>query len=691
MRTAFSRLASLRSWLGPNYHLEADDALGCLRQRLGRNVPAQIMAFGELPLEDLVERLVKYGPGTHSMAAYKLSDSEKTLLRKLTDALDRRVHDDFFSFSQTLHGAFDNFDPDRPYREALLRNQMSSTAISRPFDGLSPNLDIVKDQPNLNEYTGERQMVLLELLRTAASMAGFRKLDECEFSRVTREIDGFEIEGFVSEQITLSDYAVIEIWVRDLCPMHSAVFGAETEVHEPFCLSEQNAHSSGIAKLFNLGYESLRSSVQKGLDELAERQSRLRKRISNTIHQMLQQQKTQIFRIFGFNKSKPVAALERVKDHRTDEELDDCCNKGETSDTAISHWQTHLFRRVLVVVQPAQQNKSGILARGLLRCQALANSLRIDGSALSNSTNNDLKERIDHPTSSLMRSDNQVKEFELQPTVSTAPIYLRLFKSIRCNALHTLLPSTSLKITSTDRALLLLTVAAGSALPFLRSSSFAMAHPGFAEAAIGSVVLMGILNVWWGVSNRRAAADRQLLRALYFSNIANNRAVLDTVLRQARKNQAKRMLLLYYWLLTVRVDPHHSKLSVSCSLEALHDLQNQIQGWVQSQWDVEMDVEILETLRLLNRLGLVEGVDEQALLRAHQSTTDAAFKTGCFGEEVAQSEHFHGISDDKPWLDSLRVVPLDFAYKNVLHSPLSSSPEIDIDRLCQLPYGHNHQ
>ena len=102
---------------------------------------------------------------------------------------------------------------------------------------------------------------------------------------------------------------------------------------------------------------------------------------------------------------------------------------------------------------------------------------------------------------------------------------------------------------------------------------------------------------------RKLGFMQRLMENLYFRNLDNNAGVFHRLVDDAEEEECKEAILAYYFLLTRK------------EIRSQSLLDSAIESWFRSEWQADIDFEIVDALDKLRDLQLVE-LDEQGKLRA---------------------------------------------------------------------------
>ncbi|MFN3239487.1 MAG: TMEM143 family protein [Pseudomonadales bacterium] len=100
---------------------------------------------------------------------------------------------------------------------------------------------------------------------------------------------------------------------------------------------------------------------------------------------------------------------------------------------------------------------------------------------------------------------------------------------------------------------------------------------------------------------RKLSFMQRLMENLYFRNLDNNAGVFHRLIDDAEEEECKEAILAYYFLLT----------RPAIRSQAL--LDDSIESWFKSEWQADVDFEIMDALGKLERLGLVYDDPETGL------------------------------------------------------------------------------
>lgn len=189
-------------------------------------------------------------------------------------------------------------------------------------------------------------------------------------------------------------------------------------------------------------------------------------------------------------------------------------------------------------------------------------------------------------------------------------IYLKLFKNIPKADIEMVLPDTRLRLRRMDRFMVGGPLVAGIGWTLFQSFSVlaALAAGGFALTtddprlrATGGVLLVLAGYLWRTMSKiktTRLQYLQTLSQGLYFRNLANNRAVLEQVLKFAKDEEEKEALLAYHFL--TRDGPMTGD-----------ELDRRAEAWLQERTGRSTDFDVGDGLDTLDAMDLVDQDGDQ--------------------------------------------------------------------------------
>jgi Protein of unknown function (DUF3754) len=186
---------------------------------------------------------------------------------------------------------------------------------------------------------------------------------------------------------------------------------------------------------------------------------------------------------------------------------------------------------------------------------------------------------------------------ELGPFARSDVLYLRLFKDVPHVDLEMHLPEqgTKVKMRMIDKAQIASPLVVG--LPTL---AFKLLFASLVSPwAIGGVLIAPFsagLNSFFGFQRAKQRHLHNMIRHLYYLNLANNASVINYLIDSAQEEEYKEALLAYYSLWRHRDDPEPWDLE---------RLDAHIEAFVKAKAGLEIDFEIGDALNKLTRLGLL--------------------------------------------------------------------------------------
>jgi hypothetical protein len=114
------------------------------------------------------------------------------------------------------------------------------------------------------------------------------------------------------------------------------------------------------------------------------------------------------------------------------------------------------------------------------------------------------------------------------------------------------------------------------------------------------------MNSFFGFQRAKHKHLSSMIRNLYYLTLANNGSVLTRIVDSAEEEEYKETMLAYYFLWRRLGQPEHW---------SMEQLDSQVEGFLKSVSNVEINFEISDALGKLFRLGLARR-DVQGRLRA---------------------------------------------------------------------------
>ena len=186
-------------------------------------------------------------------------------------------------------------------------------------------------------------------------------------------------------------------------------------------------------------------------------------------------------------------------------------------------------------------------------------------------------------------------------------LYLRLFKDVPHVDMEMHLPEqgTRVRMRNLDKAQI-----ASPLLFGLPTFAFKLFSASFlSPIAMGAVMAAPItagLRSFFGFRHATQKHLHHMIRNLYYLTLANNASVVSSVIDAAEEEEFKEAILAYFFLWINREDPEPWD---SARLDA------RVEAFIRDQTDAEVDFEIADALRKLERFGIVQR-DLQGHLRA---------------------------------------------------------------------------
>ena len=195
---------------------------------------------------------------------------------------------------------------------------------------------------------------------------------------------------------------------------------------------------------------------------------------------------------------------------------------------------------------------------------------------------------------------------KLPKTNSDDFIYLKLFKNIPQEDLEMMFPNTQVQFRLFDKIKLGMTAGGGTVAGVAGAASKAMA----AIAAANPIALAGSIFGIVGIITRQVmnffnTRNRYMLalsQRLYFHSLADNRGALTLLCDRGEEEDIKEDLLMYHFL------SHHPT-----PRDELDQLDKKIEAYLYEQYQVQVDFDIDDALRRLERDGLIKENEQKAL------------------------------------------------------------------------------
>lgn len=181
-------------------------------------------------------------------------------------------------------------------------------------------------------------------------------------------------------------------------------------------------------------------------------------------------------------------------------------------------------------------------------------------------------------------------------------VYLKLFKNVPTVDLEMLFPDTEIKIRLFDKMKVVLPLAAGAASSLYKIGGYVLGHGAdqhlWTQVGFWTLVggLFGIaLKGFFSYRNTVEKYLRTLTESLYFQNLDNNSGVFKYLLDDAEEEEAKELILGYYFL----------HFEADRNFRA-RELDERIEAYFRDELGQEIDFEVDDSLRKLHQLGLLE-------------------------------------------------------------------------------------
>lgn len=202
--------------------------------------------------------------------------------------------------------------------------------------------------------------------------------------------------------------------------------------------------------------------------------------------------------------------------------------------------------------------------------------------------------------------------FQLRPSdklpesADSNRVYLKLFKNIPKMDLDMLLPGTKVKMSRFDQGKIILPTLSGIALALIKIvKGVALLAT---ATATGMLSFLGILGgtMGYGVKSflgylrTKDKYQLSLTRSLYFQNLDNNAGVLFRILDEAEEQELREAILA--WFLLWQHAPQQGWTEDELDLAA--------ESFLQQEFCIEVDFEIDDAMKKLDRLGLSQQCSE---------------------------------------------------------------------------------
>lgn len=205
--------------------------------------------------------------------------------------------------------------------------------------------------------------------------------------------------------------------------------------------------------------------------------------------------------------------------------------------------------------------------------------------------------------------ERRVEVFRLVAVVARpaddGEVYLKLFRDIPLVDLEALLPHAEIRMNWFDRVKVAGGAGGAIGTTALKLSKI-MAATVVAWTALLWVVAAGLAVLaarsFFGYKAARATRDSRLTRHLYYQNLANNAAVVHSLVTMVAQEELKEAILGYA---LARAAQDDSTEGQALALRA--ELGPRVRGWLRRRFGVEMDFDCRDAIETLERLGLWRG------------------------------------------------------------------------------------
>jgi hypothetical protein len=191
----------------------------------------------------------------------------------------------------------------------------------------------------------------------------------------------------------------------------------------------------------------------------------------------------------------------------------------------------------------------------------------------------------------------------------TQSVFLKLFKDIPQMDIEMLLPGGRVRMKQFDRLKFGGTLAStiGYVLWHLTKMPLLSIASGLASGALWSLyapvsLVLGYgYKTWYSFQVSRQTYALQLTQSLYYQNLDNNSGVMFRLLDEAEEQESRETLLAYFFLWRFAGERGWT----------LSELYEAIQNHLEDRLKVEIDFEIFDAIRKLERGGIVEQLDNR--------------------------------------------------------------------------------
>lgn len=192
----------------------------------------------------------------------------------------------------------------------------------------------------------------------------------------------------------------------------------------------------------------------------------------------------------------------------------------------------------------------------------------------------------------------------LPAEIDTDDVFIKYFKEIPKADVEMLLPGARLTMPHKQRLKL-----GGSLLSGLVLITYNVVKQMLTAAALGAVYIYSILfavvgyswRQYYGYQSAKTACSLQLTQSLYYQNIANNSAVLCSLMDEAEEQEIRETILAYFYLWRYAGEAGWEEKYLDDFIE--EDLAKRA--------NVEIDFEVKDGLKKVLKLGLVENIGDR--------------------------------------------------------------------------------
>ena len=214
------------------------------------------------------------------------------------------------------------------------------------------------------------------------------------------------------------------------------------------------------------------------------------------------------------------------------------------------------------------------------------------------------------------------KKRQARSKIRPGSVLIKYFRNIAIADLHALFPNAQVVMSTFDKLMLGVPALAGS-IPILLnlwstvtvlflvmgfylgiSSAVEDDQMKGALAALSGLVALGgfIMRQWVKYQRQSLMYQKELTDNVYYRNINNNAGTFDYIIGAAEEQECKEAFLAYYFLSTAPSAPTQA------------ELDRHIECWLKDTFAVDIDFEIDDALRKLDRLGLLKRDGERLLV-----------------------------------------------------------------------------